>query len=233
MRIRVSDHQEVAMDATAQTTFTIGAEASCTDGACGHVSHVVVNPIARTVTHLVVDPTDHRGPGRLVPLDLIDATTGQIRLRCTLAEFKALRPAEETEFMPGTGYLGHPGYGPNQVHCPPLYALRLVGVVYDLGEPIAPREVPYDSLPLGEVETYRGESVYATDGEIGRVEGLVVEPGGHHVTHVLLQEGHMLGRKDVAIPIRAVTKLGGLIELSITKQQVKGLPPVNIDRPAR
>jgi sporulation protein YlmC with PRC-barrel domain len=221
------------MAATAQTTFTIGAEAHCTDGACGHVSHVVVNPVARTVTHLVVDPGDHDGPGRLVPLDLIDATTGEIRLRCTLAEFKTLRAAEETEFMPGTGYLGHPGYGPDQVHCQPLYALRLLGVVYDLGEPGPAREVPYDSVPLGEVETYRGETVYATDGEIGQVEGLVVEPSGHHVTHVLLQEGHMLGRKEVAIPIRAVTKLGGLIELGITRQQVKDLPPVDIDHPAR
>jgi sporulation protein YlmC with PRC-barrel domain len=220
------------MDATAQMSFTIGAHASCTDGDCGHVSHVVVNPVARTVTHLVVDPKDH-GPGRLVPVDLVDATAGEIRLHCTLAEFKTLRPAEETEFMPGTGYSGHPGYGPDNVHFLPLYALQLRGVVYDLGEPSAPREVTYDSVPLGEVETYRGETVYATDGEIGQVEGLVVEPGGHHVTHVLLREGHMLGRKEVAIPIRAVTKVGGLIKLSITKQQVKDLPPVDVDHPAR
>ena len=221
------------MAAIAQTTFTIGAYANCTDGPCGHVSHIVVNPVARTVTHLVVDPKDHHGPGRLVPLNLIDATTGEIRLRCTLAEFKTLRPAEETEFMPSTGYLGYPGYGPNQVHCRPLYALHLRGVVYDLGEPSPPREVAYDSVPLGEAEIYRGETVYATDGEIGQVEGLVVEPSGHHVTHVLLKEGHMLGRKEVAIPIRAVTKVGGLIELSITKQQVKDLLPVEIDYPAR
>ena len=221
------------MDATAQTTFTIGAEALCTDGTCGHVSRLVVNPVARTVTHLVVDPRDHDGPGRLVPLDLIDATAGEIRIRCTLAEFKTLRPAEETEFMPGTGYLGYPGYGPGQVRCFPVYALALSNPIYHLGDPSPPREVPYDSVPLGEVETYRGETVCATDGEIGRVEGLVVEPGGHHVTHVLLQEGHMLGRKDVAIPIAAVTRLGGLIELSLTKQQVKDLPPVAIHRPAR
>jgi len=221
------------MVGTAQTAFTIGADVNCTDGPCGHVSHIVVNPVARTVTHLVVDPKDHHGRGRLVSLDLIDSTTGEIRLRCTLAEFETLRPAEEAEFMPGTGYLGYPGYDPNQVRCLPLYALQLPGVVFDLGEPNPPRKVSHDSLPLGEVETYRGETVYATDGEIGKVEGLVVEPSGHHVTHVLLQEGHVLGRKEVAIPIGAVTKLGGLIELSLTKQQVKDLAPVNIDHSAR
>jgi hypothetical protein len=80
--------------------FTIGTDASCTDGACGQVSRIIVNPGAREVTHLVVDPKHRHGPGRLVPVDLVDATTGQIRLRCTLAEFQTLQPAEETESVP-------------------------------------------------------------------------------------------------------------------------------------
>jgi hypothetical protein len=43
----------------------------------------------------------------------------------------------------------------------------------------------------------------------------------------------MPGRKDVAIPIGAVTKIGTmLIHLSLTKHQVKDLPPVAIDHPA-
>ena len=60
-----------------------------------------------------------------------------------------------------------------------------------------------------------------------------MEPGGHQVTHVLLQKGHMPGRKDVAIPISAVTRIGTmLIHLSLTKHQVKDLLPVDIDHPA-
>jgi len=217
---------------TQTTEFMIGADASCTDGGSGQVSRVIVNPVAREVTHLVVNPKDRHGPGRLVPLDLVDATTGQIRLRCTLAEFQTLRPAEETEFVPGSGYAGYPGYAPNQVHCLPLFTGRFYPVVDEPGEPGASQAVTYDSIPLGEVEVRRGETAYATDGEIGQIQGLVVEPGGHHVTHVLLQEGRMWGRKEVAIPIGAVTKLGGIVELSLTKQQVKDLPPVDVDHPA-
>src|SRR6266566_7406165 len=59
--------------------FRIGADARCTDGACGEVSRIIVNPVTREVTHLAVDPKHRRGPGRLVPADLVDATTGQIR----------------------------------------------------------------------------------------------------------------------------------------------------------
>ena len=90
---------------------TIGAEASCTDGVAGEVTRVVVDPVARAVTHLVVEPKGRQGLGRLVPLDLIDGTGGEIRLRCTLVEFERLDPAEETQFLPGT-----PGVPPRLTH---------------------------------------------------------------------------------------------------------------------
>jgi sporulation protein YlmC with PRC-barrel domain len=81
------------------------------------------------------------------------------------------------------------------------------------------------------VEVRRGEHVHATDGEIGLVQGLVIDRRSHHVTHVLLQEGHLWGRKEVAIPISAVTGAGDGIRLNITKQQVRDLPPMDIDHP--
>ncbi len=214
-------------------TFWIGADASCTDGACGQVSRIIVNPVTREVTHLAVDPKHRHGLGRLVPVDLADATTGQIRLRCTLAEFQTLQPAQETESGPDLDPTGHPDSPPNQVK----WALVGGAVIMQpggRGEPEAPQQVTVDSVPSGEVEVHRELTVCTTDGEIGHVQGLVVEPGGHHVTHVLLQEGHMWGRKEVAIPIGAVTKMGTLlIHLSLTKHQVEDLPPVDIDHPAR
>jgi hypothetical protein len=51
------------------------------------------------------------------------------------------------------------------------------------------------------------------------------------VTHVLLQEGHLWGRKEVAIPIRAVTGIDDGIRLTLTMPQVQDLPPVDIHRP--
>ena len=213
----------------AQTmTFRIGADASCTDGAGGQVSRIIVNPVTREVTHLAVDPKHRQGPGRLVPVDLVDATTGQIRLRCPLAEFQALRPAEETEGGPDldpTGH-GHPDNALNKVNWV-IAGGTVIMQPGGRGEPGAPQQVTVDYVPEGEVEVHRELTVCATDGDIGQVQGLVVEPGSHQVTHVLLQEGHMRGRKEVAIPIDAVTKIGTLlIHLSLTRHQVKDLPPV-------
>ena len=195
------------------TPFTIGADASCTDGVCGKVSSLVIDPRARTVTHLVVN--DHQLQGRLVPLNLvgIDATTGQIRLRCATAEFEKLHPADVTVSLLDND--ADPENSNDQV------------LLYSVGRRLLdPPSVTYDTLPSGEVAVRGGDHVHATDGGIGQVQGLVIDSGSHQVTHVLIQEGHVFDRKDVAIPIAAVTGVNqNGIQLNITKQQVKDLLP--------
>jgi len=89
--------------------FLLGAKASCSDGSCGEVRRTILDPVALTVTHLVIQP-GHRGDlGRLVPVELADVMAGEIKLRCTLAEFGRLDPAEETDLEEGADYGG--GYG--------------------------------------------------------------------------------------------------------------------------
>jgi hypothetical protein len=212
------------------TPFTIGSEVGCSDGPCGELARVVVDPVSRVVTHLVVEPKHRQGLGRLVPLDLADTSSGEIRLTCTLAEFEHLDSAEETQFVPGSG--GYAAYGPEQVLSWPYYGLGgATGVQGDTVVPIS-QTVTYDTIPLGEVEVRRGDHVHATDGDIGQVQGLVIEPGSHGVTHVLLKEGHLWGRKEVAIPIGAVGRVDeDGIRLTITKHEVADLPPVDIDHP--
>ncbi len=219
--------------ATRETTqFTIGSDARCTDGVCGEVSRVVVDPVARTVTHLVVEPKHQRGAGRLVPLDLLDATATGIQLRCTLKAFGDLRQAEETEFVAPPG--GFAGYASHQVLAWPYYASTMgmgrgmgIGPGIDGGD--TSHVATYDLLPEGKVGIRRGESVQATDGEIGHVQGLVIDPGDRRVTHVLLQEGHLWGKKEVAIPMGAVTTVDAGIRLSISKAEVANLPAVVVD----
>ncbi|MGH3154487.1 MAG: PRC-barrel domain-containing protein [Streptosporangiaceae bacterium] len=211
------------------TEFTIGARASCSDGHCGEVTRMIIDPATRAVTHLVIEPKHRRHRGRLVPLELVDTAAGQIRLRCTIGEFDQLEPAEEVDLEEGADYGG--GYGAAE-------SVQGYGGVGSMGvggsasgmtiggslghhRPV----VLQDAVPLGETEVRPGEHVHALDGEIGQVQGFVVNPGDHQVTHVLLKEGHLWGRKEVAIPISAVTRVDEGIRLNITKQQVQDLPP--------
>ncbi len=93
----------------------------------------------------------------------------------------------------------------------------------------APRTIVHDRVPLGEVEIRRGEHVHAVDGTIGRVRGLVIDPGDHHVTHVLLDEGQLWGRKRVAIPISAVASVEDGVRLTLSQDEVRDLPRVDFD----
>ncbi len=200
------------------TQFAIGAEVNCRDGVCGEVIRLVVNPLVQEVTHIVVEPKHREGIGRLVSLALVASSTDTVTLNCTLAEFERLDYAEETHFLPGTGL--QPDFSSGEV---------LVLPYYGLGPGNVTPPVTMDALPLGEVAVRRDEVVDASDGQIGRVQGLVIDPVTHHVTHVLLQEGHLWGRKEVAIPIGAVTAIEeGRLRLSLTKKEVEGLPAVDV-----
>ena len=193
-----------------ETEFAMGATASCADGPGGKVSRVIIDPATETVTHLVIQPKHRLGVGRLVPLDLVDTTAGDIRLRCTVEEFGELEPAQETELIDD----GTAGLGIGGLNAP----MGLISPVQTMVQ---------DVVPLGEADVDRGDPVYALDGEIGRVQGLMVDRDDHRVTHVLLEEGHLWGRKKVSIPASAVTGVANGIRLSLTKKQVEDLPPAD------
>ena len=204
------------------TTLVIGSEAVGSDGYRGEVLAVVVDPAARTVTHLVVEPHGRAGLARLVPLELAElagAEPGPIPLRCTEAEFMSLEPAEETlaEFVPGY---------PDPVQLlPPGWRDTGGGPTADGGTILRiPEKETIDIVPPGEVEERRGDHVHASDGDVGHLRGLRIDPGSRRVTHVLVREGHVWGHQDVDIPAEMVAGFGDGIRLSVTRQQVRDLP---------
>lgn len=213
--------------------YEIGTKVVCSDGDCGLLIRVVVDPVARSITHLVVEPEPRHSTGRLVPIELVSFVADEIKLRCTTAEFEALEDAEETHFLPGAG--GEWGYGQEQMLSMPYYGLAGGMGVMDaagmsgMGMGAGPHVITSDRVPAGEVEVRRGDHVQATDGPIGRVQGLVIDPSDHHVTHVLLDEGHLWGKKRVAIPISAVTRIDDSVRVKLTKEEVKDLPSVDLD----
>jgi hypothetical protein len=186
------------------------------------VRRTILDPNADTVTHLVIQPRYHTDAGRLVPVSLVDvdADTNEITLRCTLAEFGRLDPAEETDLVGGIG----PAMVPEE---PSAFGWR--GPASGLGMAADSPLVVSHSVPPGETEVERHEPVHAVDGRVGQVGGFLVDPLSHTVTHVLLKEGHLWGRKQVAIPVSVVASFTDGIKLTITKEQVGELPSAAFD----
>ena len=204
-------------------TLVLGSEAVGSDGYRGEVLAVVIDPAAGTVTHIVVEPKGRSGLARLVPLDLVDAASGQIRIGCTEAEFANLDAAEQTlaEFALGyqvpvqllpSGWRGADG--------PTVEGSTIARI---------PEKETIDIVPPGEAEEHRGDRIHATDGDIGQLDALRIDPDSRRVTHVLVKEGHLWAHKDVAIPFGMVAGFDGGIRLSITRQQARDLPPADID----
>jgi sporulation protein YlmC with PRC-barrel domain len=220
-------------------SIAIDAKVTCRSGPCGKVSRVIIDPIGRTLTHIVVEPHHQvMRLGRLVPTALIEHSLGEeIALACTLQDFDKLDEAEESEYLPTDGVAGqyyngyasgYGGYGYGQSFFSPYWGLA---GDYGWGSGYGQRVSSYEAVPAGEVTIRRGDAVHATDGDIGRVAGFVVDRRTHHVTHVLLEEGHLWGRKEVAIPVGAVTRVGAVADVNLTKHEVGELPAVDIDHP--
>jgi hypothetical protein len=205
--------------------LAIGADTHCTDGPCGVLRRVVLDPDRRVATHLVVER--HRnGDGRLVPMTLVDSVGPDIRLRCSHADFDRLDPAEHLWFPgqdPGdpvsSALLTSPYYGVD-----PGAASVLGDFGGNLDQPVIE-----DSVPDGDVEVTHHDEVRATDGHVGSICGVVVEPSGYRLTHVLAKEGHLWRRHEVAIPMSVVDTLGAEVALTIDKEAASRLTALPAD----
>jgi hypothetical protein len=209
----------------AETMLVIGGGTrTADDKLAGYVKSLVVDRSRRAVTHLVIEPEGRDGLARLVPLDdRVDAGEGNIRLGYTEAEFMNLVPAEEIlaeVVQSGPVELVTEGWRPAGDE-PAVDAGQTspARAIFTSGTDLVPI-----LLPAGEEER-RGDHVHATDGEIGQLRALCVDPGTHQVTHVhvLLKEGHLWRHKDVAIPSGSVSGFTGGIHLSISRAQVEEL----------
>jgi sporulation protein YlmC with PRC-barrel domain len=203
-------------------TLALGTDAVWGDDDLGEVLAVVIDPAGRTVTHVAVEPKGRTGLARLVPLDLVDlvgAAAGRVPLRCTEAEFQNLDAAEETLAEFTLGY-----EVPVQL-IPPGWRDAGGPAVEGAAIPRIPEKETIDIVPPGEVEERRGDHVHATDGDIGQLAAIRIDPDTRQVTHVLVREGRVLAHKDVAVPFDKVTGFGDGISVSLTRQQIRDLPP--------
>jgi len=91
------------------------------------------------------------------------ASTEAVVLICTNSDLDRLEPAEATEVIQSaTADMGARGSTLG------AYSSRARA-----------ETVTYDRVPAGEVQMRRGEKVHAADGDIGRLQGLVVDGSNH------------------------------------------------------
>lgn len=209
----------------------LGSRVDCTDESFGKLADVVIDPISRRVTHLVVERDGNPWLARLVPIELAERdarAADAIALRATVEEVGDLPPVREVAYLRLDGFpVDDPDWdvGIEEVLSLPYYSS------YDLDPAPVDYAARYDRVPKGEVEIRRASSVESADGRyLGDVDGFLVDDD-QLITHVVLEQGHPWERREVVIPIGAVARVEtDEITLSLTKDEVGALPPAAIRR---
>ena len=213
----------------------IGNRVRCTDGVYGELADIVIDPLEKRVTHLVVQPEQGEGEARLVPIQLAkgrDDEQREIELECTLDEAQGFESVHEAAYLRlGESPAEDPDWdvGVEDVLAMPYYA--------GLDEGPYPGALDshvtmyYDRVPKGEVEVRRASAVISADGHsLGEVDGFVVD-ADEHITHFVLERGHLWGRKEVTIPIGAVARVeSDAVHVALSKDEVGALPAVRVGR---
>ena len=208
----------------------LGTRIYCNDELVGELVDVVIDPIARRVTHLVVEPDREGWLARLVPIELAEPNDDvrAITLDSTAEELRALPPVRRIAYLRLDEFPVADAdwdVGIQDVLALPYYPS------YDLEATPSDVALTYDRIPKGEVEIRRASAVRSADGhQLGHVDGFVVDRD-EQITHLVLEHGHLWGRREITIPIAAVAEVEtDAVLLSLAKDDVGALPEERVQR---
>lgn len=199
----------------------LDAKVTCSDGRGGTSVAVTVNFESRVISHLVVEESS--GSQRLVPLKImVKSSHDEIWLDCTKDELKEMPLFMVTEFVERAeqesgDWAEEGGEWEDGVD---VSSFEMTTEVYGMS-------VEVERVPEGEVSFHRSVEIEATDGHIGKVEKFIIEPESGQVTHIVLQKGHLWGKKDIMIPLSAIDSVDyDSVYLNVDKDAAKDFPEV-------
>ena len=190
-----------------------GAQVHATDGTFGTAPRIMVHVSSRKVTGVVVHQSGFLGIELLVPVELIEAATSKsISFRLTHTQLEAQPMASEYEYLDSSD-----GDIETSAAYPAAPSLMPIGPI--------PAELEHERIAPGDVSMDQHTVVEASDGRLGKLAALAVDPATHGITGIVVREWHHLHHIEVVIPMTAVDRLADdAIYLSWTKQKVASLP---------
>lgn len=188
--------------------ISVHADIMCTDGDAGTSKALIVDPMQRRVTHVVVREHGLTNSERLVPTNLLDeASVDSISLQCSQSELHKLEDFVEAHFVD-----------------PPYATPALIGYWYE--SQMSPLVIS-NRVPEGEVTLGRWAVVEAIDGSVGHVDSLIVDPANYHITHIVVRTHRYLTRQEVAVPVAEVERFfSDYVMLRVSRADVARLPHV-------
>jgi len=201
----------------------VNAEVQCSDSHAGCSTYVIVNPINRRLTHLVVKDNQPPFGEYLVPVDRVEETAPDlIKLSCTQGDLRKMKPFIYQEYIK----VKLPDYKQlEDTYLAWPFILLAPGVIFEEEDEYI--HLDLENVPPDELSVRRGAQVDATDGYIGQVEELLVNSKNMHVTHLVVREKHLWRRRDVTIPVSQIDRVEeDTVHLKLNRQGIEELPTV-------
>lgn len=192
--------------------LVLSAPVFASDARVGRVEHVIIDPQHGKATHVVVREEALPNTLRLVPEKYIAAAGPDgVRLRIGPDHLAKLTPYIQTDYYS------------------PAFFLTLARDE-QVRLPLAPSgwTVEHPATPEGAVALVGHEPVHASDGPVGRVDGVLADPHTGRVTHLVLRHGHLWGAREIQVPAGLVARYeNGEVVLAATKAEIGALPDVH------
>ena len=191
--------------------FPINVDVFCNDGQYGKSTAVIVDPATEKVSFVAVSDPERMYTEYLVPVsEIASADSSKIVLNSAKADVEKMDKFSEAEFL-DVPYYGYDG---------------LDGV----SDPMA-GVYRKENVPEGSVAIVKGMAVEATDGFVGNVDELVIDPETGTITHLVMRTGHIWGSAELSIPVSQIKDVDPLaVYLDRNKNSIETLPAVQIRR---
>jgi uncharacterized membrane protein len=188
----------------------------CTDGRGGKSVSLIVHPTELRVTHIIVSDTSFPPVERMVLVEHISDTSPEmIQLNCTKHMLANMERFIERHYIKS-----------NQDEEPQSY-------MQPYATPVESGYIRIEEhhVPPGELEVKRGTRVSASDGEIGEIGELLLDPDSGKITHLILLKGHVWGDTEISLPLSAIDHVAeDTVYLKLDKKAIQSLPAVPVKR---
>lgn len=165
------------------------AQVLCTDGSFGHMDCILLDPLTKQVSHIVVKDS-HGGIKRMVPLRFLqDARADGIYLNCETGRARRCERFLIEEFIADDETISRQHVRPPKSKKEQLSAIH------------------YEVTPPGELALRQGARVHALDGKLGTVSKLRAELPNGRLTHVIVRLGNIWEKHESAVASEHIQKI--------------------------
>lgn len=209
----------------------------------GHIERVVIDPVTKEVTHVVIEHGIILTNDKVLPVQLVaSATDERVTLKPDITNLDEIPDFQQTHYIGVNERERQAMAYPTEGHATPFYGYAPFGTAfYDFpgyigpaaGGPIPNHDyarTTREQIPENTTALREGAKVFSSDDQhVGEVERLFIDEGSKKATHLVISQGLFL-KSHKLIPINWVKRImEDSVYLGVQAHTLEELPDFQTD----